>query len=277
MIIQFSRLLCVLLIIQNVFSAYTTTVMTRDKDMDMSEIKTTFSSISADGKLEDKNFKIVNAKGEEAIILSKVEDPQERIRAASVFYHLMKAKNYFIDEVNSQYVSNMSQITVRLNITNQFNSIGHFAHDNLSPEHNNALSIPPGEGRARFGVKSWGHEIWFRPAKVVDLPKEGLENNFDEVAGIFTEFRLQSRMANFQRFVSDLFLLSSNELASSGLSLLGSTALIEVSFLTMKKLYGAFQGKKFFLDTSFIPEVVYHEFAHVALSDHLTLSHSSPV
>ena len=63
----------------------------------------------------------------------------------------------------------------------------------------------------------------------------------------------------------------------SGLSILGSTALIEASFIAMKHIYGLLQGKSYLLDTSFIPEIVYHEFAHIALSDKLTLSHSSPV
>jgi hypothetical protein len=36
-------------------------------------------------------------------------------------------------------------------------------------------------------------------------------------------------------------------------------------------------AKYFYLDTAMIPEIVYHEFSHVALSDHLALSLSTPM
>ncbi|EPZ49331.1 hypothetical protein M902_0844 [Bacteriovorax sp. BAL6_X] len=276
MIIQFSKLLLALLFSSSIMAGFKAQVITRDGDMDLvkKEVELDLTNTSL---LENRNFKIVYGKSNEAINLGTLEDEVEKLRAASVFYHLTKAKSYFLNVVKSTYVKELPQLVVRLNITNQFNSIGHFAHDNLSPEYNNALSIPPGKGRARFGIKPWNYEIWFRPAKEIDLPKEGLKNDFEQTAAIFKEFRNQSRLASFQQFVSDLFLLTGDALKESGLSILGSTAIIEASFFAMKKLYGLLQGKKFFLDTSFIPEVVYHEFAHVALSDHLGLSHSSPV
>lgn len=277
MIIQCSKLLVLLLITQFSFAAFKTTVLTRNKEMDLVKKEVVFKDIDNLGKLEDKSFKIVKAKSEKPIVLSELNDDLEKMRAASVYFHLKKAKKYFLDVVKSKYVSELGQITIRLGITNQFNSIGHFAHDNLAPEYNNALSIPPGEGRARFGIDPWQHEIWFRPAKEVDLPSEGLKNDFEQTAALFSEFRTQSRFANFQRFVADLFLLSGDELVDSGLSILGSTAIIEASFIAMKHIYGLLQGKSYLLDTSFIPEIVYHEFAHIALSDKLTLSHSSPV
>lgn len=233
--------------------------------------------ISHQGLLENDFFKVVYGKNEEAIKLSVLEDSFEKLRAASVFYHLTKARKFFVNQVKSDYVKSLKRLTIRLNITNQFNSIGHFANDNLAPEYNNALSIPPGKGRAKFGINPWHYEIWFRPMKKIDLPAEGLSNDFDQVSGVFNEFRVQSRLANFQKFIADLFELSGNDLISSGLNILGSTAIVEASFYAMKTIYGAFQGKSFFLDTSMIPEVVYHEFAHVALSETLTLSHSSPV
>lgn len=277
MTIQFFSLLLILFISQGTFASFKATVLTRNDNMDLVKKDVIFENIDKDGRLEDSSFKIVRAKSDNAVVLSEIKDDIERMRAASVYYHLTKAKSYFNDVVQSNYVKDLEQVTVRLNITNQFSSLGHFAHDNLSPEYNNALSIPPGKGYSRFGVKPWKHEIWFRPAKKIDLPKEGVENDFEQTAAIFSEFRIQSRFASFQKFISDLFLLSGEQLSQSGLNILGSTAIIEVSFLAMKQLYGLLQGKKYLLDTSFIPEIVYHEFAHIALSDRLSLSHSSPV
>lgn len=277
MITRYFKLLLSLVCVQSVLASYSTTILTRDKDMELVKTEVELKSITQDGKLENQDFKLVYAKDDDAIILSNIKDDTERMRAASVFFHLTKARAYFVNEVKSEYVKKLGQVVVRLEIKNQFNSIGHFANDNLSPEFNNALSIPPGKGRERFGIKAWNYEIWFRPAKKIDLPKEGLENNFDQVASLFKEFTIQSRLANFQKFVGDLFVLNSTDLAASGLNILGSTAIIEASFFALKKMYGLFQGKSFYLDTSFIPEVVYHEFAHIALSDKLTLSHSSPV
>lgn len=245
----------------------------------MKLVKKTVSleGIGKNSILENDFFKVVYGKNENPVNLNKLDDNFEKLRAASVFYHLTKARNFFVHQIKSDYVKSLNKLTIRLNITNQFNSIGHFANDNLDPEYNNALSIPPGKGRAKFGIKAWDYEIWFRPMKKIDLPAEGLANDFDQVAGVFNEFRVQSRLANFQKFIADLFELSGDDLTNSGLNILGSTAIVELSFYAMKAIYGAFQGKSFFLDTSMIPEVVYHEFAHVALSETLTLSHSSPV
>jgi hypothetical protein len=38
-----------------------------------------------------------------------------------------------------------------------------------------------------------------------------------------------------------------------------------------------FLEKYYYLDTAMIPEIIYHEFSHVALSDHLALSLSTPM
>ena len=40
----------------------------------------------------------------------------------------------------------MPKVTIRLELTNVFNELGHFANDNLDPQYNNALSIPAGNG-----------------------------------------------------------------------------------------------------------------------------------
>jgi hypothetical protein len=58
---------------------------------------------------------------------------------------------------------------------------------------------------------------------------------------------------------------------------LGVLAILYGSLEMTKHMDKMFIEKYYFIDTAMIPEVVYHEFAHIAMSDHLKTVHSIPV
>ena len=137
-------------------------VMARNKRFRLKETRLNLPNLTSNNSFEGKNFKIVQGKSNNAILFTNQE---LRLKAATVYYHLEKARKYFIEKMNSSYVENLSQIIIRIEHKNKFNELGHFANDNLDPQFNNALSIPAGDGYEPAGIKPWGHEIWFSHQK----------------------------------------------------------------------------------------------------------------
>lgn len=230
-------------------------------------------------------FKMVNGKNEDAISLDE-QDEELRLRAATAYFHLNKARKFWAEEMNSEFVNNMPKITVRINITNKFSDLGHFQHDSIDPQFNNALSIPAGTPMEGVDIPSWGNEIWFRPIKVIrteDLPPSGL----DAVGNPLTKYlrMLSTPLTNsitnrliqisLQKIFYPQTLLSSYK--SSVIRQFEIFAAIRLLLEGSKRSEHLLMAKYFYLDTAMIPEIIYHEFSHIALSDHLALSLSTPM
>lgn len=230
---------------------------------------------------EGEHFKIVRGKGEEAIKFT--DDKALTFRAATTYYHLTKAREYFVNHMKSKYVASIPQMTIRIDHTNQFSELGHFAHDNMEPQFNNALTVPAGKGLASRGVKPWGTEIWFRPAKKIHVRDLRVNNSANrEMQVLMKQFRNQTHMQSFQRFLMTTVLA----LTEDGVSLdpkesiirtVGASIIIEVGYQAFDPITKALSRKWYWLDTAVVPEIIYHEYAHVALSDHLVLSHSTAI
>jgi hypothetical protein len=231
---------------------------------------------------EGEHFKIVKGKSDDAIKFDA--DDALTLRAATVYYHLTLAREYFVTKLNSEHVAGLPQLVVRLEHTNQFSELGHFANDNLDPQFNNALTIPAGKGLASKGVKPWGTEIWFRPSKRIhlrDLKTNGLEAR--EFTVLMAGFRNQIHMQSLQRFLAISVVALTQEGAPSPFALdnlmrtVGSSLIMEAGYQFIDPITRAVSRKWYTLDTAMVPEIIYHEYAHVALSDHLVLSHSTAI
>ena len=243
------------------------------------ELADLISETSFDGKY----FKIVKGKSDEAIKF----DSEEALlfRAATAYYHLTIARNYFINKVKSDYVAQSGKMVIRIEHSNQFSELGHFAHDNLDPQFNNALTVPAGKGLASRGVKPWGNEIWFRPKKKIhirDLNTNRLANQ--EFKVLMRGFRNQIHMQSLQKFLAGaVTVLVSGSTRSDPFSVdnvirtVGSSLIMEFGYQFIDPITKATSRKWYWLDTALIPEIIYHEYAHAALSDHLILSHSTAI
>lgn len=228
---------------------------------------------------EGKYFKIVNGKDNKAIRFDDSEDLQ--LKAATTYYHINKARKFFTDVVKSKYVQDLPQITVRVDLINVFNEVGHFANDNLDPQFNNALTVPAGNGYEPKGIKPWGIEVWFRPSKEINI--KDFKGAVDGVGlkQSLVNFRNQTHMANLQSFITSILL--GNTGTGGGISnsnvmrLVESSIMIEVIYQSSDIAAEFFSRKIYRLDAALVPEIIYHEFSHAALSDHLELSHSTPV
>jgi len=234
-------------------------------------------------RFDGQYFKIVKGKSEEAVSFG---DPDKNLvlRAATTYFHLNKARGYFADQLGSAYVRGLPKIVVRIEHTNQFNELGHFANDALDPQYNNALTIPAGAGMEGRGIKPWEMEIWFRPVKKVNVEELKIKGGagMGEWTGVLAAFRQQMHMSSLQRFLSQSIQSQLNENAApltweSVLRTAGTSLLLEAVYQYADPLSRMFSRKWFWLDSALVPEIIYHEYAHVALSDHLFLSHSSAV
>lgn len=240
------------------------------------------TDLISNDSFDGEHFKIVQGKSDEAVRF----DAEESLtfRAATAYYHLTIARNYFVNKIKSEYVMNMPKMTIRIDHKNQFSELGHFAHDNLDPQYNNALTIPAGQGLASRGVKPWGMEIWFRPSKKIHL-RDLKTNNLasQEFNVLMSGFRNQIHMQSLSRFLSSAVLALTQEGSPSPFATenlvrtVGSSLIMEFGYQFIDPITKLFTRKWYWLDTALVPEIIYHEYAHAALSDHLVLSHSTAI
>ncbi|MGK0367908.1 MAG: hypothetical protein ACI9QD_001048 [Thermoproteota archaeon] len=231
--------------------------------------------------LDGKYFKVVLGKSNDAIATNASEELL--LKAATTYYHLNKARDYFANTLKSKYVQDMDKVIVRIDLKNQFNELGHFAHANFEPQFNNALSIPPGDGYEPRGIAPWKHEVWFRPLKKIHIKELKLkDDSLKSYTGVLKSFRSQTHMTTFQRFMSGLLnsntpLLQGGASFSSIFRLVGASVIMEAGYQSIDLLNRLLRRKRYWLESALVPEIIYHEYAHIALSDHLKLTHSTPV
>jgi hypothetical protein len=231
---------------------------------------------------EGKYFKIVNQKDNHAINFQ--DDPELVKRAANVYHHLTVARNFWIDEIKSDFVKSMPQITIRLQITNGFSRVGHYQNDDLEVNNNNAWTIPAGSTpRWAEHQEVWGQEIWFSPMKKIEsrtlVTSSGNNPLTDSLVMVkepvlnFVEGNLTQSMLNTLFYPT----YQSTTLLNSVLIHVGAIGAMYGVIEISKKMDKLFMDKYFYIDTAMIPEIIYHEFSHIALSDNLQPIHSVAV
>ena len=237
-------------------------------------------SLNSIDRYDGKFFKIVFKKENEAIKFNEYDD-HTQLKAATTYYHLNKARKYFVEVLKSGFVKSLPKLTIRIDLINKFSELGHFAHDNLEPQYNNALSIPKGFGYPSRGIAPWNNEIWFRPAKRIHEREFSDSNSCVHLKAILKNYRNQNHMMSFQRFLSKVLLgeaWTAGESTISNIMRLAGTSLMTEGIYQSAGIATEFFKQKYYrLDSALVPEIIYHEYAHVALSDHLAITHSSPV
>lgn len=239
----------------------------------------------SENSFEGTYYKIVKGKSKTAISF-KDPDADLVLKAATVYYHLTRARRFWIESLSSGVPLSIPKIIVRLEITNLFDELGHFAHDNRDPQYNNALSIPAGETPEWVPADrkdKWNQEIWFRPRKTIDtrtLPNTSGPNPVTlALQSMDRTFVNYSQNQFTQNVMEHIFYpqFTSNSLQHDVLVFVGTIALTKAVLAASKRMDRLFLERWFYLDTAMVPEVIYHEYAHVILSDKLEMTHSTPV
>lgn len=221
---------------------------------------------------ETENFKVVVGRSSEAAPLDESEVGK---KASNVLFHLEFARSYFKNHLKS--ISLPEKTIVRIEIKDTFLSEFHFAHEKFSTQSNNAETIPPSDRMRYAGVPSWGNEIWFRPPAVIktksDLERMGqLMDNPAYKGPVRESYIERSATTLASGAASGTTAYAEYELGY----LLGMLSFVEV-FPKFLKLTGKTYKKKMLLDTAMIPEIIYHEYGHVALYDYLSFDEKTPV
>ncbi|MGE3608647.1 MAG: hypothetical protein AB7I27_03585 [Bacteriovoracaceae bacterium] len=256
-----------------------------DKSLKTYIKKVPMINLESEDSFDGKYFKIVKAKSNDPISF-KTEDKNLLLKAATVYYHLNSARDYWINVLKISAPEKLSKMTIRLELTNVFDEQGHYAHDNRDPQFNNALSIPAGESPAWVpeGKKDkWGNEIWFRPKKIIntsDLPHNigpnPITTSLETIEDPFINF--MENQFNHSIIEHAFYPEYSNKpLHQEAITFMGTIALTKFLIAGSKKLDNLFIEKYFYLDSALVPEIIYHEYTHIVLSDRLALSHSTPV
>jgi hypothetical protein len=224
---------------------------------------------------ETKDFKIVQGRDNHAV---KWDDLNaiDLLRAANLLYHLTYAKTQFIEIFRADEVRDLEQITVRMNEMNEFFDLGHFktAHDD---QFNNALSVPSGAAWPEHNIEAWGKEMWFQPPKDLSMKDilnarsgDPLDGEISTAREVFYPSQIQLISEDSVRFLFTPTLSGPGFV--EGVDGIGKTfAFIEGAFVVMKKVNRLLIPKFYYLDTAMVPEIIYHEFTHIAFSKYISL------
>jgi len=264
------------------------TVLIRGKNFKPELVQKELPNLVSTSCFDGKYFKIVKGKNETPISINET-DEQLKLKAANTYYHLNLIRDFWVNVMHSEYVKSMPKITIRLEITNLFSDLGHFQHDSIDPHFNDALSIAAGEPMEGVNIPSWGNEIWFRPVKIIkteDLPHSGLDsggNQLTKYASMLSEPIKSTATNRFiqltlqKLFYPQQFGSGANSYQTLMLRQTGTIVLTSLFLEATKHSDKLFLEKYYYLDTAMIPEIIYHEFSHIALSDTLTLGLSTPI
>ncbi len=249
----------------------------KDYSFQTRELKDMFCEKTFEGKF----FKVVQGTSNDPISFDGNIELVKK--AANVYYHLTQARNYWVNELENDYVKNLEQLTIRLNITNSYSKTRHYKHENHTKNFNNAWSTPEGK-TPRFikEKKTWGQEIWFSPMKKFETRKnvKSIGNNPVHQGLKLLKEPIVDYQGNALLY-GGLGVIASPTFGTTYLNksierlavIAGLYGLVEVS----KYLDKPFTEKYYFIDTALVPDIIYHEFSHIALSDTMKTVHSVPV
>lgn len=268
----FKSILLSLLLINSTYGQVETTVFDYDENGKFVETKVILEDLVSDNKLDGKYFKIVLGKTDDAVNLVGNDHSQ---RAAHIYYHLSQARKYFkkLDIANHTALDN--KIIIRINIKNAFDNFGHFAHDEFAEEYNTAVTIPASDEYRIPSISAWTKEIWFRPGKEIFIPGQlGMLGNLLNERSVKTNLQVIVLENAIAQIISDQLF---NGLVNNASFLTIGVGIAAIEFFPRILLrVGSRIKNRFFLDTAMVPEIIYHEYSHYALSDYVDLT-STPV
>lgn len=278
------KFLCLLLISSSLFGKEFPVVI-RLPNFKIDIQKKVLVDLESSSSFDGKYFKIVEGTSDEPI---SFDAPSNLLlKAATTYYHLSFAREYFSQRVQSPKIQKLKKMTIRIDITREFFALSRFANENKPLVYNTATTIPAGVGFPSRGVAPWDMEIWFRPKKAIHIDDLKLRTNLGQIDALFRVFREQVHMMSFQRFMAGVIGQTVNNQSpsaiktelfwQSSLRIAESSLLMELFYQFRDPLTKLTSRKYFWLETALIPEVIYHEFSHVAMSDSLVLTHDSPV
>ncbi len=258
-------------------------VVERDNKDGWSFQKRTLDKLFCNDSFEGEHFKIVYATEDQAISF-KNSNPALIKKAANAYYHLMIARNFWVENIKSDFVNKLPQVVVRIDITNSFSNLRHFKNAEQDKNYNNAWSVPEGESPRFVKEKiKWGKEIWFSPMKKIEARKNVVSDGSNPVhqslmmvKDPIIEYNQNALIYSGLAFLAAPTVYGSS-LLDSTIQRIAAIAIIFTLTEATKHMDKWFIEKWYYIDASLVPDIIYHEFAHIAMSDTMKTVHSVPV
>ena len=279
-------------------------VVTRMKNGSFEITSEAIEGLVAPGQFETDHFRVSWKKEDTALTVARIRelvalrittekenplwvDRDENtllLMAANALYHAEKARKFFVESIGSEEVAKQEKIVLRLDLTNRSSDQAHFMNDNKEPQYNNALSVAGGKPfKPESGIQPWGREIWFRPKKEIPigellakLPEDPTNPAIRQARQALYPMQIDAA------FRTVLYATYNSTLESPGFikdmtRQAGTLLLMEGAFQVLKLVNRVLIPSHFYLDSALVPEIIYHEFSHLALSEWMKPDLSTPV
>lgn len=258
-------------------------VLERDKKDGYVFVSRELKDLFCNESFEGEHIKIVFSTENTAISFNH-ENKELIKKAANVYHHLTVARDFWLSEIKSDYVVKLPQLIIRLDITNAYSSSRHFKNEEQEKNYNNAWSIPAGE-TPRFvkDSKKWNKEIWFSPMKKIEARKMIESDGSNPIHESLLIVKDPIIDYNKNRLIySGISMIAYPTMNNSSfldlaIKTLGPIAIVYGLIAVTKHMDSWFMDKYYFVDTAMVPEIIYHEYAHIAMSDTMKTVHSVPV
>ncbi len=250
--------------------------MVRDSKHNLVREKVALEDLTSANAFSGRYFKIVSAKDDAPV---KFNQGDLSFRACTTYYHLTKARKYFVENFNDRHVRALRELTIRIEMPYSFIDSSHFMSEDFK-SYNNSLTIPPSGRNKLAEIKPWNYEIWFAPKKKMKR-KSAMQQAAKLLQSQDAQLNLRVGVlsgvgSNIATQIAQGLTLTSLEGQMYVESLFVSLAAVTITPWLLEKASAIFKPS-FYLDTALIPEVIYHEFGHIAFAKHLRPTHHSPI
>lgn len=274
--LKLSLAICIFFSWQALAIDHKCTAMLRDGKGRLVSQQVAISDLKSNESFDGKYIKVVQGAGEEAVAF----DSPLSLRACTVYFHMSKARNFFLEKFQINKLKRPRALVARIEMDQGYNDSTHFISTNLGHFYNNALTIPPSGLQKLPEIKAWSYEIWFAPKKKIKVKSSlhkaaQVASSGPVISGMITGV-VESQLTVIAQQLAQgakIGLLEAEYYTKSLLFSVGVMALVP----QVVKWGSALIKKSIYLDTAMIPEVIYHEFSHYALSEIVSIDSSRPV
>jgi hypothetical protein len=223
----------------------------------------TLTDLTSDNSFDGTYFRVVKAESEDTICFDDL-DEKLKLRAATVYYHMTIAREYYLT-LNLADPSTLNRkVTIRVDQDKKFSEALHFKSDGTF-QYNGALTVPASEkNKLAKGYAPWETETWFFKAQVVkresplEYAADGL--NCRDFKNVLMGQMLYTDMISVTQGALNGVLDPIGHLISMGFSI-GLSEIIPQTLALLGKVI----KQRYYLDTALIPEISIHEYGHLAL------------
>ncbi len=223
-------------------------------------------------EVEGNFFKVVLGMDDKPI---RFDDELYGLKAAHAYYHASLARAFYLKNFQTNHVQSLPQVIIRLEHTNFYDDASHFIRDESKADYNNALSVPASDDRRSPKEPAWGPEMWFRPAKTIKLDSAVYLTadvlTDPQVRNLFYESIAINSATQMARDLSSVYWdFGKVDYRTHLITMAVSIGVLEI-LPRVVKLVSKKIKRKINMDAVMFPEIIYHEYAHIAFSDRLPL------